>query len=104
MLRSTGAGAIGVGSPVFFRHIEVGRVVSSELDPSDDYVTTRVFVQAPFDQRVHANTRFWNASGIDVSVSASGVKIDTESVVSILIGGIAFDTPEHGNPGSRRGR
>jgi paraquat-inducible protein B len=95
-LRSTGAGAISVGSPVFFRRIEVGRVVSSQLDPSDDYVTTKIFVDAPFDQRVHENTRFWNASGIDVSVGASGVKIDTESVVSILIGGIAFDTPEHG--------
>jgi paraquat-inducible protein B len=95
VLRSTGAGAIGVGSPVFFRRIEVGRVVSSELDPTDDFVTTRVFVRAPFDQRVHASSRFWNASGIDVSVNASGVKIDTESLVSILIGGIAFDTPEH---------
>ena len=95
-LRSTGAGAISLGSPVFFRRIEVGRVVSSELDPSDDFVTTKIFVDAPFDQRVHANTRFWNASGIDVSVGASGVKIDTESVVAILIGGIAFDTPEHG--------
>ena len=95
VLRSTGAGAIGVGSPVFFRRIEVGRVVSSQLDPADDFVTTRIFVQAPFDQRVHASSRFWNASGIDVSVSASGVKIDTESLVSILIGGIAFDAPEH---------
>jgi paraquat-inducible protein B len=94
-LRSTGAGAISVGSPVFFRRIEVGRVVSSELDPADDFVTTKVFVQAPFDQRVHASTRFWNASGIDASLSASGVKINTESLVSILIGGIAFDTPPH---------
>jgi paraquat-inducible protein B len=91
-LRSTGAGAISVGSPIFFRHIEVGRVVSSELDPSDDYVTTRVFVQSPFDQRVHENSRFWNASGIDVSVNATGVKIDTESFWSDLIGGIAFGT------------
>ncbi len=95
VLRSTGAGAIGVGSPVFFRRIEVGRVVSSQLDQTDDFVTTRIFVQAPFDQRVHVGSRFWNASGIDVSVSASGVKIDTQSLVSILIGGIAFDAPEH---------
>ena len=56
-------------------------------------MTTRIFVRAPYDQRVHADSRFWNASGIDVSVSADGVKIDTESVVSILIGGIAFDAP-----------
>ena len=94
-LRSTGAGAVSVGSPVFFRRIEVGRVVSSQLDPSDDFVTTRIFVKAPFDQRVHDGTRFWNASGIDASLSASGVKINTESLISILIGGIAFDTPEH---------
>ena len=94
-LRSTGAGAISVGSPVFFRRIEVGRVVSSQLDPTDDFVTTRIFVKAPFDQRVHEGTRFWNASGIDASLSASGVKINTESLVSILIGGIAFDTPEY---------
>ncbi len=96
-LRSTGAGAIGVGSPVFYRRIEVGRVVSSQLDEKDNFVNTRIFVRAPFDQRVHASSRFWNASGIDVSVSASGVKIDTESVVSILIGGIAFDEPQHGD-------
>jgi paraquat-inducible protein B len=94
-LRSTGAGAISVGSPIFFRRIEVGRVVSSQLDASDDFVTTRIFVKAPFDQRVHAGTRFWNASGIDASLSASGVKINTESLVSILIGGIAFDTPAY---------
>jgi paraquat-inducible protein B len=96
VLRSSGAGVIGVGSPVFFRHIEVGRVVSSALDPTDDFVTTRIFVRAPFDKRVHAGSRFWNASGIDMSLDASGVKIDTESIVSILIGGIAFDSPEHG--------
>ncbi len=94
-LRSTGAGAISTGSPVFFRRIEVGRVVSSQLDSTDDFVTTRIFVRTPFDQRVHEGTRFWNASGIDASLSASGVKINTESLVSILIGGIAFDTPEH---------
>ncbi|HEY8156067.1 MAG TPA: MlaD family protein [Myxococcota bacterium] len=97
VLRSTGAGAISVGSPVFFRRIEVGQVVTSALDPTDDFVTTRIFVRSPFDQRVHAGSRFWNASGIDVTVSASGVKIDTESLVSILIGGIAFDAPEHGS-------
>jgi paraquat-inducible protein B len=96
VLRSTGAGAIAVGSPVFFRRIEVGRVVSSALDPTDDFVTTRIFVKSPFDQRVHTTSRFWNASGFDVTVSANGVKIDTESLVSILIGGIAFDAPEHG--------
>jgi paraquat-inducible protein B len=92
-LRSDRAGAVDVGSPVYFRRIAVGQVVSSELDPSDDFVTTRVFVRAPYDQRVRVDSRFWNASGFDAALSADGVTIDTQSIVSILIGGIAFDAP-----------
>ena len=95
VLRSNHAGAVSVGSPVFFRQIQVGQVVSSELDPNDDFVTTKVFVRSPYDQRVRRDSRFWNASGIQASLSAEGVTVQTESVVSILIGGIAFDAP-HG--------
>jgi len=92
-LRSYRAGALPVGTPVFFRHLEVGRVVSSVLDESGDFVEIGIFVDAPHDRRVQRDARFWNASGLDVSVTASGVQVDTESVVSLLVGGIAFDTP-----------
>lgn len=92
-LRSDRAGAIDVGSPVYFRRIAVGQVISSALDPKDDFVTTRVFVRAPYDARVRVDSRFWNASGIDASIGADGVKIDTQSLVSVLVGGIAFDAP-----------
>jgi paraquat-inducible protein B len=99
-LHSDRAGAIEVGSPVFFRKIQVGKVVSSRLSDKvdDDTVTTKIFVRAPYDQRVHPDSRFWNASGIDVSIGADGVQINTESMISILVGGIGFDSPpgEHG--------
>ncbi len=95
VLRSHRAGALEVGTPVFFRKISVGQVVSSELDPTDDFITTRIFVRAPFDARVHATSRFWDASGFNASISANGVVIDTESLVSILVGGIAFDARDH---------
>lgn len=94
VLHSYHAGAVEVGAPVFFRRIRVGQVVASELDASGDFVTIQIFVDAPHDERVHTATRFWNASGIDVSVGADGVSVETESLVSILIGGIAFETPE----------
>ena len=94
VLRSHRAGTADVGTPVFFRRTRVGQVVASELDASGDFVTIQIFVDAPHDERVHAGTRFWNASGIDFSLSADGVTVDTESLVSILIGGIAFDTPK----------
>ena len=93
VLRSYRAGAFAVGIPVFYRKIRVGEVMSSELDPSGEFVTVRIFVHAPHDARVRTETRFWNASGFDVSMTAEGVSVDTESVASILIGGIAFDTP-----------
>ena len=99
VLRSSRAGAIDVGTPVFFRKIAVGQVASSELDATDDFVTTRIFVRAPFDERVHTDTRFWNASGIDATIGTDGVTIDTESIVSILVGGIAFESnDETGTP------
>jgi paraquat-inducible protein B len=92
-LHSYRAGSVSVGTPVYFRRIEVGRVLSSALDASGDFVVVDVFVAAPHDARVLTTTRFWNASGIDMSVGADGLHVDTESIVSILVGGIAFDTP-----------
>jgi paraquat-inducible protein B len=96
VLHSHRAGSVEVGTPVFFRKIRVGEVVSSELDASGEFVSIRVFVHAPHDQRVREGTRFWNAGGIDVSMGADGVQVDTESLVSILIGGIAFEPPPDG--------
>jgi paraquat-inducible protein B len=93
VLRADTLGSHDVGVPVYFRRLPVGEVVARELDRDGKGVSIRVFVRAPFDQYVTANTRFWNASGIDVSLDAAGVRVQTESLVSILIGGIAFQTP-----------
>ena len=70
VLRSYRAGSVPLGSPVLFRKIQVGEVVSSELDPSGDFVTIGIFVHLPHDVRVTEDTRFWNASGFDVKLSA----------------------------------
>jgi paraquat-inducible protein B len=85
--------SVDIGAPIFFRRTQVGRVVVHELDQDGKGVTIKVFVNAPYDQQVNANTRFWDASGIDVTLDASGVKVNTQSIVSILIGGLAFETP-----------
>jgi paraquat-inducible protein B len=94
-LVSDRAGAVDTGVPVYFRSIAVGQVISSELDPVGDTVKTRVFVRAPYDQRVHADSRWWNAGGVEAALSADGIRVDMPSVVSLLVGGIAFDAP-HG--------
>lgn len=92
VLRSPTLGSLDFGTPIYFHKVKVGQVVAQELDPSGEFVTITIFVNAPHDARVRTNTRFWNASGIDVVLDASGVRVKTESLVSILLGGIAFDT------------
>lgn len=96
LLHSSDLGSLDIGSPIYFRRIQVGQVASYELDKGGAGVTFTIFVNAPYDAYVKANTRFWNASGIDLTMDAGGLKLDTQSVVSILIGGIAFQTLDEG--------
>ncbi|MEA3098098.1 intermembrane transport protein PqiB [Caballeronia mineralivorans] len=93
VLKSEDLGSLDIGSPVFFRRLQVGQITSYALDPDGTGMTLHVFVNAPYDKYVSNSTRFWHASGVDVSLDTTGVKVNTESLVSILIGGLAFQDP-----------
>jgi paraquat-inducible protein B len=96
MLKTPELGSISAGAPIYFRHLPAGQVVSYELDKNGEGLNIKAFVQAPYDQYVNPNTRFWEASGIDMSLSATGLRLQTESLMAILAGGIAFETPVTG--------
>ena len=96
MLKTSTLGSLEYGTPIYFRRLQVGEVASYVLDDDGQGLTVKVFVKAPYDQYVTPNTRFWHASGIDLSLTASGLSVQTQSLVSILIGGIAFETPATG--------
>ena len=98
VLRAETLGSLQIGDPVYFRRIEVGQVVSHQLDQDGQAVTVKVFINDPHHQLVRKNTRFWNASGLDVVIDAEGIRVDTESLVTLMIGGIAFDTPANQEP------
>ena len=91
-LRGADLGSLDIGSPIYYRRIQVGQVVGYDLDPDGNGVTVNIFVNAPYDKYVNANARFWHADGFDVTLDASGLKINTQSVVSILLGGLAFES------------
>jgi paraquat-inducible protein B len=93
ILKTKDLGSLDTGTPIYFRRLQVGQVASYALDSDGKDLTVKVFVHAPYDQYVNPDTRFWHASGIDVSLSASGLSVQTQSLLSILIGGIAFETP-----------
>ncbi|MEI6208405.1 MAG: MlaD family protein [Desulfuromonadales bacterium] len=94
ILHAKDIGSLDVASPLFFRRMQVGEVVAYELDKDGNGVTLKVFVRAPYDKHVKSNTMFWHASGIDISFDTNGVKVNTESMASILLGGIAFQSSE----------
>lgn len=94
-LHTQSLGSLDIGSPVYYRKIPVGQVVAYALDNEGKGVNIDVFVHAPNDVYVTDNTRFWNASGIDLSVGANGFALKTESLSSMLAGGIAFVAPPY---------
>jgi paraquat-inducible protein B len=96
LLKTPELGSLDRGTPIYFRQLQAGQVVSYELDKDGQGMNIKLFVQAPYDQYVTPNTRFWQASGIDMSLSANGLHLQTESFMSILAGGIAFETPATG--------
>jgi paraquat-inducible protein B len=93
LLKAERLGSISLGSPVFFRDLNVGEVLGWDIADMAEYVTIRAFVRAPYDSYVHDETRFWNASGVSVKLAGAGVEVQMESLKALLLGGIAFETP-----------
>jgi len=94
LLKADSRGSLDVGAPVYYRKIQAGQVVAYNLAEDGHTILFKIFINAPYHAYVYQNTRFWNASGIDFTLDTQGVRIDTESLVSILIGGIAFGIPQ----------
>jgi paraquat-inducible protein B len=97
-LKAQKLGSLNVGSPIYYRQIKVGQVVAYEMVEDGAAVDFKIFIHAPYHEYVRKNTRFWNASGLDVSVDSSGIQVKTESFVTMMIGGIAFETPTDSGP------
>jgi paraquat-inducible protein B len=92
-LRGESLGSIDIGSPVFYRRVQVGQVTGFSLDKDGTGVTVQVFVSAPFDQYVGTKSRWWHASGVDVRLDSGGFKLNTQSLATVIVGGLAFQSP-----------
>jgi len=98
-LRAATLGSMGVGSPIYYRRLNVGQVIGYDLAKDGTSVDIRIFLDVPYDGYVTSDTRFWESSGIHASMGAGGFSLETESVLSILIGGIRFETPPSATAG-----
>lgn len=86
-------GSLDVGSLIYYRRIQAGQVTGYNLDEEGRGVVLRIFVNAPYDKFVTTNTRFWHASGVDIQLDAGGFKVNTQSLATVIAGGIAFQEP-----------
>ncbi len=102
-LKADNLGSLDVGSPVYYRRISVGQVIGYQLDSSGKSVNVQVFVDAPNDRFVTTTTHFWNASGVDFTVNADGLKVRTQSLLSVAVGGIAFEDMADSSSGAAPG-
>jgi len=90
VLQADDLGSLTIGARVYYRRVEVGRVVSYSMAPDGRSVRIQIFVNKPYDRFVTADTRFWNSSGVDLSVSTEGVQVRTGGLAAVLNGGVAF--------------
>ncbi len=95
VLHAQDLASLDIGSPLFYRRVQVGHVVAYQLEPNGRDITLRVFVNKPYEKLVTADTRFWHASGVDLKLDANGLKLSTQSLVTVMLGGVAFQAPEH---------
>lgn len=80
-------------SPVYYHGVQVGEITGHELSDRDGSVAIKIFVYAPHDSLIHTASRFWVSSGLQLEVGGQGLKIGTESLLTLVAGGVVFDTP-----------
>ncbi len=98
-LLSDEAGSLSVGSPLYYRGFEVGRIESRRLDADGRRIIYEAFIQDEYRTLVRENTKFWNTSGIDVSAGVDGFKVRTPSFQAMVTGGVSFALQEGAQPG-----
>ena len=92
VLKANDLGSLGIGSPIYYRRIQAGQVIAYDLASDGKGIDIKIFVNSPYDRYVNSSARFWNASGLDISLGAGGLDVRTQSLVALLAGGLAFDS------------
>lgn len=93
-LKSGELGSISRGTSIYYRRIPVGTVLDYRLAADKQHILININIEKPYAKLINKSTRFWNTSGITVKGDLNGVDIRTESLESVISGGLAFFTPD----------
>ncbi|MCA9038396.1 MAG: MCE family protein [Planctomycetaceae bacterium] len=101
VLRSDSTHGINAGAPVTWRGVDVGQVLSVGLSPDARSVDVHVRIQAEYQRLLRSSSKFWVNSGLGVNVGLSGIKLNADSLSTIVRGGVSFTTlVSDGEPGA----
>lgn len=95
MIEADDLGLLDINSPVYYRRIPVRRITSYQLRKDGKRIDLQVFIDAPYDRLITADSRFWNVSGVGLSVGSDGFQLKTQTIAAIMAVGIAFSTPDN---------
>lgn len=91
-LRTSANGDLTDDAPILYRGIEVGRVGRAQISRGGSFAIVEALIFDEHRDLVNSSTRFWDASGFEVSIGPAGAEIDFSSIASLVGGGITFDT------------
>ena len=90
--------SLGVGSPLYYRQVPIGQVESWVLSDDATHVDITLFIEPRYAHLVRENAKFYMAGAIGMEVNLLGVKVKTETLKTMISGGIGMAVPE--NPGN----
>jgi paraquat-inducible protein B len=80
--------------PIYYRRVKVDEIRDFRLAPTFEKVYLNGIIYEQFKLFICEKTRFWNASGIQLSGGIfSGLSLSIASLESLVTGGIALATP-----------
>ena len=91
-LKADNLGSLGIGSPIYYRRLQAGQVVAYDLAADGKAVDLTIFVNAPYDQYVARHPLLERERRRRLA-RRGGVDVRTQSLVSLIAGGLAFETP-----------
>lgn len=93
VLHATEAFGLRTGTPVLYRQLRVGGVISVGLASDGSAVEARAYIRSEFRHLIRDNTRFWNANGVRLTGGLTGFSMHVGSIETLLHAGVAFAVP-----------
>jgi paraquat-inducible protein B len=82
------------GDPIIYKGIKVGEFEDIYFNFEERIVYYNAFIESPYHNLITTNTKFWDISGVQMKLGASGVNVSTGSLETLLTNGVTFGIPE----------